>query len=178
MKKKMCVGEGGVRGIRTSREVFLRLFFGGCKYVCATLESQCWSKLNAESSLFYSFSLPCFLQTKNNSPVPSLQLYGSYLWVVQLSLSVRRCWFSLSDLMAASQYDQLQSNSSLYSTNSTRLKQFYFQIFSTHSDGIESFIRGQHNFKSWLETEETELLQPIEMHPSSPWCGWYHGCRS
>lgn len=42
-------------GIRTSREVFLLLFSGACKYVCAKRESHCWSKLNAEFSLFYSF---------------------------------------------------------------------------------------------------------------------------
>lgn len=98
----------GVRGIRTSREVFLLLFFGACKYVCATWESHCWSKLNAEFSLFYSFfSITLLFVGKKNRTVPSLQLYGSYLWVVQFSLTDRRLLCSLTDLTAASQYDQL-----------------------------------------------------------------------
>lgn len=81
----MCVGRGlGALG----HGEFLLLFFGGCKYVCAALESQCRSKLNAEFSLFYSFSFssPCFFcrkKEKKKSTVPSLQLYGSYLWVVE-----------------------------------------------------------------------------------------------
>lgn len=55
-KEEQCVcGRGGAKGIGTSIEVFLLLFFGGCKYVCATLDSQCWSKLNPV--FFFSFIL-------------------------------------------------------------------------------------------------------------------------
>lgn len=105
----MSVGRGA-EGIGTSIEVFLLLFFGGCKYVCATLDSQCWSKLNAEFSLFIFSNLLFFFFFVGKKPgqIPhSLQLCGSYLWVVQFSLSDRRCLFSLTDLFVASQYDQL-----------------------------------------------------------------------
>lgn len=78
--------------------------------------------------LFYSFTSPCIfyfilcfvffvffegkkLKGKTEQIPHSLRLCGSYLWVVQFSLSDRRYSFSLTDLMAASQYDQLKCNS-------------------------------------------------------------------
>lgn len=51
--RRKCVW-AGVRGIRESREVFLLLFSGACKYLCATWESHCWSKLNAEFSFYFN----------------------------------------------------------------------------------------------------------------------------
>lgn len=59
-------------GIRASREVFLLLFFGACKYVCATWKSHCQSKLNAEFSLFYSllFHHPVFVERETPEEFP------------------------------------------------------------------------------------------------------------
>lgn len=59
--------------------------------------------------ILFSFITRLFVGKKQNNPraVPSLQSYGSYLWVVQFSLSGRRRLLSLNDLVAASQYDQL-----------------------------------------------------------------------
>lgn len=96
-------------GIRASREVFLLLCFGACKYVCATWKSHCQSKLNAEFSLFYSllFHHPVFVERETPEEFSHSSWYGSYLWVIQFSLSDRRRLYSLTDLMAASQYDQL-----------------------------------------------------------------------
>lgn len=53
----MCVCVwAGVRGIRASREVFLLLFLEFVNMFVLHGKSHCWSKLNAEFSLFYSFS--------------------------------------------------------------------------------------------------------------------------
>lgn len=99
----------GVLGIRASSEVFLLLFFGTCKYVCATWKSHCQSKLNAEFSLFYSFLFhhPVFEERETPEKFPHSTWKGSYLWVIQFSLSDRGRLCNLTNLMAASQYDQL-----------------------------------------------------------------------
>ena len=57
----MCVGRGS-GALGHQEKSFYFYFFGACKYVCATWESHCWSKLNAEFSLFYfDFHHPAFL---------------------------------------------------------------------------------------------------------------------
>lgn len=63
----VCAGSG------TSKVYFY--FLGSCKYVCATFESQCWSKLNAEFSLFYSPFLSKEQIRIVSTRVP-FQLYG------------------------------------------------------------------------------------------------------
>lgn len=69
----------GVRGIRILKEVILLLFFGACKYVCATWESQCWSKLNAEFLYFipFLFITLLFVGKKSLTPVVWFLSVGS-----------------------------------------------------------------------------------------------------
>lgn len=87
---EMFVGRGfGASG--ASWEVFLPFFFGVCKYVCATWESRCWSKLNTEVFFFFFliFFPPAYIlrkKLKNSSLTP---VYGSYLWVLNFKVTSR-----------------------------------------------------------------------------------------
>lgn len=101
--ESVCVWAGD-RGIRTSREVFLLLFLEFVNMFVLHGKSHCWSKLNAEFSLFYSFPFhhpACFFflfvcrKRKAPEQLPHSNWYGSYLWVVQFNLSDRRHLYSL-----------------------------------------------------------------------------------
>lgn len=70
--RKTCVGRG-LGALGHQEKSFYFYFSGACKYVCATWESHCWSKLNAELSLFYSFCFSItllFVGKKNSSLFP------------------------------------------------------------------------------------------------------------
>lgn len=118
--RRKCVWAGGVRGIRRSREAFLLvlfyfIFWGELVNMFVLhWSSPCWSKLNAEVSLFYflPFHNPSFFffflffggRKTDLRTVPSLQSVCLHLLVVQFSPIGVACLVSPTSLVA-SQYD-------------------------------------------------------------------------
>lgn len=167
---EMFVGRGfGASG--ASWEVFLPFFFFGvCKYVCATWESRCWSKLNTEVFFFFFFLIffpPAYIlrkKLKNSSLTP---VYGSYLWVLnfkvtsRLHLNMNSCRkMNLAQVFTVNQFEVAVS-CVFYARTHTH----------THPCSFEGRQTYCTNTTNRLETEDsdTERLLLIEMHTLSPW---------
>lgn len=121
-------------------------FLGRCKYVCATLESQCWSKLNTKFSLFYS---PFVSREEKcvHTRVP-LQLYG---------LSVQ---FNSSNARLVPQL-HLNEFNSLYSYNRSASSNF---ISSHHTEGIEKTFWTE----AWDQIKRLSCSSLLRCNPSLP----------
>lgn len=86
-----CLWAEGLGHQGHHEKCFYLFFFGVCKYVCATWESRCWSKLNTEVFFFFFliFFPPAYIlrkKLKNSSLTP---VYGSYLWVLNFNVTSR-----------------------------------------------------------------------------------------